>query len=124
VTLFIQVLLEHKNVLDFYHCSAYHSKDPDLTDALTAFQAAELAVQCPLHSIFDVNGGWFTPQAKIAFERVFRCFSDAGDNMLSHAQLSALQESCYNSDGLNDEEFESLKEQVTTLSSTLIFKIQ
>jgi hypothetical protein len=113
-------MIQHKNVLDFYHCSAFHSKESEATDANAAFQAAELAVQCPLHVLYDPTpnitsssaSGGFTLRACMAFERVFRCFSDIGDNLLSHSQLSALQESCYNSDPLNNDEFDELKEQV------------
>ena len=107
---FNDLMDQHKWILSYYtQCSTLNYVDGNVE---AVFKDAEMSVSSPLNPLFDISSNEFTTGFYAAFRRVFRCFAKDSSQLLSDNELCELQNCCFESSALTEEDIDALKQQI------------
>lgn len=74
-------------------CCRISSKQQSLVEYV--FRCAELAVNFPIHPLYDMSSQIFTKDCSRAFKRIFRVYDRDNDGLLSDSELNLMQQECF-----------------------------
>lgn len=86
----VDILSKFKQVSRCCRCS---SKQQTLVEYV--FRCAELAVNFPIHPLYDLVSHSFTKDCARAFKRIFRAYDKDNDGLLSDTELNQMQWDCF-----------------------------